>query len=258
MLTGDSRADRDRDRVRASASTSSARSCCRRTRWRRSKSCSAATDRWRWSATASTTRRRSRSADVGIAMGAAGSDAALETADVALMADELLKIPYAFRLSRATVRNIRVNLAISVVMKAAFVVAGGGRRRDARGWRSSPTPARRSSSSRTRCRLAAGGLIARRALDARSDMVSMRFVPPCDSPVILGRCVLPLVRAVCGAGFDSHTFATRIPSTASTRILRPSTSIVSPTRGAASEPSQHVSADGRCRCPRRCAGRTAR
>ena len=46
-------------------------------------------------------------ADVGIAMGAAGSDAALETADVALMADELLKIPYALRLSRATLRNIR-------------------------------------------------------------------------------------------------------------------------------------------------------
>jgi Cd2+/Zn2+-exporting ATPase len=43
--------------------------------------------------------------------------------DVALMADDLLKIPYAFRLSRATVRNIRMNLAISVVMKAAFVVA---------------------------------------------------------------------------------------------------------------------------------------
>jgi Cd2+/Zn2+-exporting ATPase len=63
------------------------------------------------------------SADVGIAMGVAGSDAALETADVALMADELLKIPYAFRLSRATVRNIRANLAISVVLKAAFVVA---------------------------------------------------------------------------------------------------------------------------------------
>jgi Zn2+/Cd2+-exporting ATPase len=62
-------------------------------------------------------------ADVGIAMGAAGSDAALETADVALMADELLRIPYAFRLSRATVRNIRTNLAISVALKAAFVVA---------------------------------------------------------------------------------------------------------------------------------------
>ncbi len=62
-------------------------------------------------------------ADVGIVMGAAGSDAALETADVALMADELMKIPYAFRLSRATVRNIKANLAISVVLKAAFLVA---------------------------------------------------------------------------------------------------------------------------------------
>src|SRR3954470_3386069 len=63
------------------------------------------------------------SADVGIAMGAAGSDAALETADIALMADELLKIPYALRLSRATVRNIKANLAISLVLKAAFVIA---------------------------------------------------------------------------------------------------------------------------------------
>ena len=41
-------------------------------------------------------------ADVGIAMGAAGSDVALETADVALMSDELLKLPYALRLARAT------------------------------------------------------------------------------------------------------------------------------------------------------------
>ena len=63
------------------------------------------------------------SADVGIVMGAAGSDAAIETADVALMADELMKIPYALRLSRATIRNIQANLAISLVLKAAFVVA---------------------------------------------------------------------------------------------------------------------------------------
>jgi Zn2+/Cd2+-exporting ATPase len=60
-------------------------------------------------------------ADVGIAMGAAGSDAALETADVALMADELLKIPYAVRLSRATVRNIRANIAFSLALKATFL-----------------------------------------------------------------------------------------------------------------------------------------
>ncbi len=61
------------------------------------------------------------SADVGIAMGAAGSDIALETADVALMADDLLKVPYALRLSRAAMRNIRANFAVSLVMKAAFV-----------------------------------------------------------------------------------------------------------------------------------------
>ena len=65
-------------------------------------------------------------ADVGIAMGVAGSDAALETADVALMADQLLRIPYTLRLSRATVRNIKMNLAISLVLKAAFVVAAVG------------------------------------------------------------------------------------------------------------------------------------
>jgi Cd2+/Zn2+-exporting ATPase len=63
------------------------------------------------------------SADVGIVMGAAGSDAALETADIALMADELMKIPYALRLSRATMRNIKANLVISLALKAAFVVA---------------------------------------------------------------------------------------------------------------------------------------
>jgi Cd2+/Zn2+-exporting ATPase len=60
-------------------------------------------------------------ADVGIAMGVIGSDAALETADVALMTDELPKVAYAVRLSRATVRNIRANIAISLVLKAAFV-----------------------------------------------------------------------------------------------------------------------------------------
>jgi Cd2+/Zn2+-exporting ATPase len=61
-------------------------------------------------------------ADVGIAMGAAGTAAALETADVALMADELPKIAYALRLSRATVRNIRVNIGFSLILKGAFLL----------------------------------------------------------------------------------------------------------------------------------------
>jgi Cd2+/Zn2+-exporting ATPase len=62
------------------------------------------------------------SADVGIAMGVAGTDAALETADVALMADELAKIPYTLRLSRATTRNIRANIAFSLAIKGVFLV----------------------------------------------------------------------------------------------------------------------------------------
>jgi Zn2+/Cd2+-exporting ATPase len=59
--------------------------------------------------------------DIGIAMGAAGTDAALETADIALMADELLKIPFAIRLGRATLRNIQVNVALSLGLKAVFL-----------------------------------------------------------------------------------------------------------------------------------------
>jgi len=59
--------------------------------------------------------------DVGIAMGVMGSAAALEAADIALMTDDLSKLPYALRLSRATLANIRANVAISIVLKAAFL-----------------------------------------------------------------------------------------------------------------------------------------
>jgi len=61
-------------------------------------------------------------ADVGAAMGAAGSDAALETADIALMSDELLKVPYALRLARATLFNVKTNVVVSLVLKAAFLI----------------------------------------------------------------------------------------------------------------------------------------
>jgi Cd2+/Zn2+-exporting ATPase len=63
-------------------------------------------------------------ADLGIAMGAAGSDAALETADIALMADDLTKLPYVRRLGQATVRNIRANITFSLVLKGAFLALG--------------------------------------------------------------------------------------------------------------------------------------
>ncbi len=63
------------------------------------------------------------SASVGIAMGAAGSDVALETADVALMADNLDNLPLAIGLSRATRRIIRQNLWISLGMVVFLVPA---------------------------------------------------------------------------------------------------------------------------------------
>lgn len=61
-------------------------------------------------------------ADVGVAMGAAGSDTALETADVALMADDLRALPGFFGLGRRTVRNIRQNVAFSIVVKVAVLL----------------------------------------------------------------------------------------------------------------------------------------
>ncbi len=63
------------------------------------------------------------SASVGIAMGAAGSDVALETADVALMADDLERLPFTIGLSRATSRIIRQNLWISMGMVLFLVPA---------------------------------------------------------------------------------------------------------------------------------------
>lgn len=60
-------------------------------------------------------------ASVGIAMGAVGSDVALETADVALMGDDLRGLPYVVRLSRRVVAIIRQNVAFSLAAKAAFL-----------------------------------------------------------------------------------------------------------------------------------------
>ncbi|PAV30540.1 copper-translocating P-type ATPase [Virgibacillus profundi] len=61
-------------------------------------------------------------ADVGMAMGAAGTDAAMETADVVLMADKLSKIPYAYSLAKATVRNMKQNMFFAVGTVALLLV----------------------------------------------------------------------------------------------------------------------------------------
>lgn len=62
-------------------------------------------------------------ASVSVAMGAAGSDVALETADVALMGDDLTKLPFAIALSRAANSIIRQNLWISLGMIAILIPA---------------------------------------------------------------------------------------------------------------------------------------
>jgi Cd2+/Zn2+-exporting ATPase len=60
-------------------------------------------------------------ADIGIAMGVAGTDAAIETADIALMADDLRALSYVVRLGRRTVRTVKTNVAIALGLKLAFM-----------------------------------------------------------------------------------------------------------------------------------------
>jgi Cd2+/Zn2+-exporting ATPase len=67
-------------------------------------------------------------ADIGIAMGAVGTDVAIETADIALMTDELGKIPTVVRLSRKALRVIKENLIFALVFNTVLVILS------AQGW----------------------------------------------------------------------------------------------------------------------------
>jgi Cd2+/Zn2+-exporting ATPase len=61
-------------------------------------------------------------ANLGIAMGVMGSDAAIETADIALMGDDLSKLPWLINHSKRTLRIIRQNIVFALSLKAAFAI----------------------------------------------------------------------------------------------------------------------------------------
>ena len=61
-------------------------------------------------------------ANIGIAMGAAGSDVAIETADVALMQDDISKLPYLFSLSHKTMSIIKQNISVAIAVKLLCVI----------------------------------------------------------------------------------------------------------------------------------------
>ncbi len=64
-----------------------------------------------------------KTADVGVAMGTMGSDIAVEAADIALMSDDLSKIPYLKRLSNATVKTIKASITLSMCINFFAIVA---------------------------------------------------------------------------------------------------------------------------------------
>ena len=64
-----------------------------------------------------------KTADVGVAMGTMGSDIAVEAADIALMSDDLSKIPYLKRLSNATVKTIKLSITLSMCINFFAIIA---------------------------------------------------------------------------------------------------------------------------------------
>ncbi|MDL2237593.1 cation-translocating P-type ATPase [Christensenellaceae bacterium OttesenSCG-928-K19] len=57
-----------------------------------------------------------KTADIGVAMGSMGSDIAIEAADIALMGDDITKVPYLKQLSNATIKLIKINIALSMTI----------------------------------------------------------------------------------------------------------------------------------------------
>ena len=63
-----------------------------------------------------------KSADVSVAMGSVGSDVAIESADIALLGDDIGKIPYLKKLSDSTLSTIKINIAVSMAINAAAII----------------------------------------------------------------------------------------------------------------------------------------
>ena len=63
-----------------------------------------------------------KTADVGVAMGSMGSDIAVEAADIALMSDDISKIPYLKRLSNATVKTIKLSITLSMCINFVAII----------------------------------------------------------------------------------------------------------------------------------------
>ena len=63
-----------------------------------------------------------KTANVGVSMGSIGSDIAIEASDIALMGDDIEKIPYLKRLSNATIRTIKFNITLSMIINAIAII----------------------------------------------------------------------------------------------------------------------------------------
>ena len=66
--------------------------------------------------------RSLKTANVGVAMGSMGSDIAVEAADIALMGDDISKIPYLKRLSDATVKTIKFSITLSMAINFVAII----------------------------------------------------------------------------------------------------------------------------------------
>ncbi|NLA11328.1 MAG: cadmium-translocating P-type ATPase, partial [Firmicutes bacterium] len=112
-------------------------------------------------------------ADIGISMGAMGTDAALEAANVALMGDDITKIPYFLKLGKATVRTIKFNITFAMIFNILALAASGA------GWLSPVTGAVAHNIGSVIVVVNSARLIAR---PLHNDRAGLSLAPPSAGP----------------------------------------------------------------------------